>query len=323
VFTISNPGGTSATVSSVALGGANPGDFQQSATTCAAIPFPLAPTASCTVSYTFTPKALTARSATLTVTDTPDSLPPATSALSGTGIGITFTPATPINLGSYGVGIAGSPFTITINNTGTANLTFGSPSFSPFTGTNAADFAVSTDNCAAQTVVPSGNCTMLTTVTPSLIGAESANLNMNGNVVFSAALTATGQAGVLSTVPTSLTFPATVVGQHSPTQTFTLTNAGPGIVTISNIQTNGDFSQSNTCGATLGISGPAASCVFTVTFTPTQISAPNGRTGSVVITSNASNSPTTENLQGTGISVAQPNLIIKNGTTILNGLVIK
>lgn len=238
---------------------------------------------------------------------------------------ISFNPTPPINLGSQGVGSASSPMTVTITNTGNANLTFGAQSFSAFTGLNAGDFTIAGGNdlCATQTVLPGANCTVAITFTPSVVGSEGATLNMNGNVTASAALTGIGQAGALSTSPTTLTFPATVVGQHSPTQTFTLTNAGPGIVTISNIQTFGDFSQSNACGTTLGISGPAASCVFTVTFTPTQTSGLNGRTGSIVITSNASNSPTTENLQGTGISVAQLNLIIKNGMVIKNGVVIK
>ncbi len=65
-ITITNSGTASLRVSSVALGGANPGDFSQSNNCTAA---PIAVQASCTISVSFLPQAQGQRSATITLTD--------------------------------------------------------------------------------------------------------------------------------------------------------------------------------------------------------------------------------------------------------------
>jgi BNR repeat-like domain/Cep192 domain 4 len=96
----------------------------------------------------------------------------------------------------------------------------------------------------------------------------------------------------------SLTFFGQVLGTTSPAQAITLTNSGDGSLSISSIALNHgtDFSQSNTCGATLA---PAASCQISVTFAPTA----GGAAGdSVLITDNAAGSPHIVALSGTGMA---------------------
>jgi hypothetical protein len=97
--------------------------------------------------------------------------------------------------------------------------------------------------------------------------------------------------------PTALSFSTTVVGATSKAKTTTLTNSSSATLDISSITTSGDFAQSTStkpCGATLAA---GKSCVIDVTFTPTQT---GSRTGTLSVNDNASNSPQTVTLSGTG-----------------------
>ena len=105
-----------------------------------------------------------------------------------------------------------------------------------------------------------------------------------------------GTSTTISLDPTSLTFKSQSTGTTAPPQAVTLTNTGQAVLTINGIGATGDFSQSNTCGSSL----PAgASCVITVTFTPTTS---GSRTGTLSITDSASGSPQHISLTGTGTS---------------------
>ena len=102
----------------------------------------------------------------------------------------------------------------------------------------------------------------------------------------------------VSLSPTSLTFGNQAVGTTSAPQTATLTNTGNATVTITSITitgTNkGDFAETNTCGTTLA---EGASCTISVTFTPT---ATGPRNGTLSVSDDASGSPQTVSLTGTG-----------------------
>src|SRR6185295_11480707 len=51
--------------------------------------------------------------------------------------------------------------------------------------------------------------------------------------------------------PTTLSFGNQNVGTTSAAKTLTLTNNGPGAMTISSVALTGDFSQTNNCGTSL------------------------------------------------------------------------
>jgi VCBS repeat protein/ASPM-SPD-2-Hydin domain-containing protein len=102
-------------------------------------------------------------------------------------------------------------------------------------------------------------------------------------------------ARAVTTSYASLIFGQRKVGTTSPPKQVTLTNGGTQTVSISQIASTGDFSQSNNCPSALDM---LKSCVITVTFTPT---ATGTRTGSLSFTDNAANSPQTVQLTGTGI----------------------
>ena len=104
--------------------------------------------------------------------------------------------------------------------------------------------------------------------------------------------------------PTSLNFGTQAVKFGAPTQTVTLTSTGPAPLTIPNggITVSGDYSQANDCGTGLDPkNGAHSTCTITLTFTPT---AENTRYGTLTIVDNATNSPQSVGLTGTGALVA-------------------
>jgi FG-GAP-like repeat/Abnormal spindle-like microcephaly-assoc'd, ASPM-SPD-2-Hydin/FG-GAP repeat len=101
-------------------------------------------------------------------------------------------------------------------------------------------------------------------------------------------------------LPTNLTFPSRPVQTTSPAQTITLANYGSATLTVIDIAASGDFAETNTCG---GLVAAGASCTVSVTFTPTVTGT---RTGSIMITDDATDSPQVLPLTGTGITGAVP-----------------
>lgn len=84
----------------------------------------------------------------------------------------------------------------------------------------------------------------------------------NGNKSANASFTLTN--GTVKLVPASLTFQCKR-GKQCPDQAITLTNTGPGALTINGIEISGssEFTEMNDCGTSVG---PGSSCTITVTF---------------------------------------------------------
>ena len=95
-------------------------------------------------------------------------------------------------------------------------------------------------------------------------------------------------------LPSALSFGGQLVGTTSSAQSVTLTNPGQSSLTITTIGVSGDFSETNNCGGALAA---GMNCTITVTFMPT---AGGTRTGSLSISDNASGSPQTVGLSGSG-----------------------
>jgi len=212
-----------------------------------------------------------------------------------------------INFGNEPVGATSTPVTVTLANEGSAPLTITSI-------TTGGDFR-QTNTCGTSVAGGGGTCTIQMTFTPTSAGLQtdqlaitdnaevSTNPNPQGNQV-TQAITVTGngilQGGSLLLSPTSLTFPAQTVGTTSSNQTALLINNGNQTVTITSIGATGSFGQSNNCGANLP-TVPASlnvgqTCTISVSFAPTTT---GSISGSVLISSNAVNTPTLQ-LAGTG-----------------------
>lgn len=111
------------------------------------------------------------------------------------------------------LGSASGPQTVTVTNTGTAALTFGASAVS-ITGTDAADFALSNDQCSNLSVAASGTCTVDVTFTPSALGTRTASLVFVSNAPSSpdtVPLSANGDAAPVLPIPKVL--PADVMQQ--------------------------------------------------------------------------------------------------------------
>jgi hypothetical protein len=104
--------------------------------------------------------------------------------------------------------------------------------------------------------------------------------------------------------PASLTFPTMLVGTTSSSQTVTLTNKGTATLNISGISSSPDFLQKNNCGSSLAA---GKSCGINIAFRPTKSGT---LSGAVAITDDASTSPQTITLTGTGtvVSLSTPAL---------------
>jgi uncharacterized repeat protein (TIGR03803 family) len=92
------------------------------------------------------------------------------------------------------VGTPSAAQTVTVTNSGNENLTFGAGTVT-ISGANAADFALSADACSGATIPPAGTCSVGVTFTPSVAGAESADLSFADNAPYApqtVALSGTG-----------------------------------------------------------------------------------------------------------------------------------
>ena len=111
--TVTNSGTTNLTITSVTIGGTNPGDFTKSSDNCTVAEDP-APNGTCSVSVTFKPAATGARSATLIFTDNASNSP---QSVPISGIGVDFAVASPT--GAQTVAQGGSAqFTINVSSLG-------------------------------------------------------------------------------------------------------------------------------------------------------------------------------------------------------------
>ncbi|HUA17086.1 MAG TPA: choice-of-anchor tandem repeat GloVer-containing protein [Verrucomicrobiae bacterium] len=111
---------------------------------------------------------------------------------------------------------------------------------------------------------------------------------------------------------TSLNFGSIGENETTPAKVVTLTNTGTAALSISSIAITGtntaDFGQTNTCGSSVAAN---ASCTISVTFTPKTTGA---LTAAVSVTDNASGSPQTIALSGTGTTAKLSPLSLSFGS---------
>jgi probable HAF family extracellular repeat protein len=116
--------------------------------------------------------------------------------------------------------------------------------------------------------------------------------------------TAVTSAPTVTLSPTTLSFPAQVLGTASQAKTVTLKNTGNASLTITGIAITGSnpgsFAQTHTCGGSLAV---GASCTISVKFKPTMV---GPRSAALSISDNAAGSPQKVPLSGTGV-VSGPN----------------
>ena len=267
----------------------------------------------------------------LTVTFTSDTLSICTatgangSTITGVGVGACSITANQAGNTSYA---AAPPVTqnITVSQ---GTQTIGAISFTP------SALAVGGTSMASATGGASGNPVAFTSTTPLIctaigtngstirgvtVGTCSITANQAGNPSYLAAPPATQTIAVtpvlpvVSLNPTSLNFANQNVGATSAAQIVTLTNTDVTTLTITSIVASGDFARTTACPATLGA---GASCTISVSFAPT---AAGIRGGAITVTTNATGSPHSVSVTGTGVSSAAPVCTLTaNPATVLPG----
>jgi len=166
--TLANVGNASLSISGIAIGGANPGDFAQT-NTCGSS---LAVAANCTISVTFTPSAGGSRSASLNVTDNASGSPQVVS-LTGTGVQPVLT-LSPTSL-TFGQ--------VDVNSTATQNVTLSNLGSDPLSISSIAIESAcggcfeETNNCGSS-VAAGSNCTIGVTFSPWLTGQLNGTLQI-------------------------------------------------------------------------------------------------------------------------------------------------
>jgi len=264
------------------------GDFAQT-NNCTV---PVNPGIACTIGVTFTPSVPGPRTGTLTLTDNATNSPQ-TVTLSGTGLAaVVSLSATSLTFSGQALSTQSASQTITLTNSGSVAL-------APLAISASGDFA-QTNTCGGS-VAPSANCIISVTFTPTGVGPRSGALTLTDNAMNSpqsVSLSGTGQAPLVSLSPTSLTFSGQTVSTQSAPQTVTVTNSGNVTLSSLTIARTGNFSETNTCPASLSA---GANCTISVTFSPLGA---GSQSGTITVTDNAANSPQTIPLSGTGMDFA-------------------
>jgi hypothetical protein len=296
VVTLTNSGSSTITINSIAFTGTDAADFAVFSKTCGST---LASSASCTANIVFKPNTAGTLTATLNFTDTASNSPQQVALTGlGTSASVTATPAS-LSFGSINTGSTSGAQTITVTNGTSSSVTF---SGTGITGTNAADFAVSSTTCGS-TLAASASCTASIVFKPAATGSFSASWSTTaGSTALAVALSGTGASssgGRVTVSPGSLSFGSINTGSTSASQTATVTNGTSSSVTLSGAGITGadagDFAvTSTTCGASLAAS---ASCTASIDFKPATTGA---LTATWSITSSASSTPLTVALSGTG-----------------------
>ena len=168
--------------------------------------------------------------------------------------------------------------------------TGGTQLFSTFLGGNGSEVpgGIALDSAAAIYV------TGFTSSSDNPVTAAALQGNLGGNYDAFVTKIGTAAAPAVAISPSLIQFSIRPVGSVSQPNTSLLRNMGSAALTITDMVTTGDFSVDSDCGEGVGA---AATCTFTVTFTPTQ---PGPRFGSIMIQDDAAGSPHFINLVGNG-----------------------
>ena len=284
---LTNSGTGNVTISQVTV---NAKDVTTSGVTT---PVTLTPGQTQTLSVAFKPSAAETVSGNITVTNSLGAN--AVVGISGTGLqaAINLTPSS-ANFGNVAVGAMNSQ-TIQIGNPGTAVLTI--------TQANVTGNGFSTTGLTLPlSINPGATSTFNAEYQPSVTGTASGSVTIVSTAATSpstVSLTGTGVAAtqILSLSTTTVNFGNVITGGSS-TLPVTVTNTGNSNVQISQIAPSGTGYTLSGASAPVTLT-PSQSLTFSVVFSPTVTGAASG---SVTIASNATGSPGTITLSGSGVT---------------------
>jgi hypothetical protein len=292
--TLKNTGTAAITINSLTVTAGGPYAIAGSPSTTCANPGALAAGASCAIGLTLSPIALGTQPADTLTISTTASNPTTTVTLSGTGVNATALSIASINFGDVVVGTDSTVWTEVLYNYQLSPLTISSI-------TAPAPYSVNSTTCGS-TLAAGGQCKILVSLTPTALGAAPAGtLTVTTNAPNSPLTVPLSGKGVTVTAlsTSAVSFGNVVVGTTSTPKTVYLINYQLTPLTISSITVAAPYSiSSTTCGTTLAAG--YSQCNILVSLTPATLGA--APAGTLTVTTNASNSPLTATLNGTGVN---------------------
>jgi len=295
--TLSNTGESALSIASIAIAGANSGDFSLSHN-CTS---PLAVNAACTVQPTFKPTAAGPRKSSISISDNSGS-GVQTILLTGVGTAISTAPSS-LTFSSQQVGTPSGSLAVVITNEGGTAVNLWQITF---LGADAGDFSQSNTSTCGNRLGAGANCMVNVIFTPAA-GSRTASLLISddgGGSPQAVTLAGMGTSGPVARLSTAgVIFGEQAVGTSSDGEMVVLTNAGDRPLAVGSITVAGasprDFAQTNTCGASLA---PGASCTIAIRFTPR---ATGTRTAVINVLSNHQSGSLPLKVQGTGIGIGR------------------
>lgn len=261
---------------------------------------------SCYTQVQFQPTATGTLTGTLTFVDAATGSPQ-TVTLTGTGT----DPTTAVQLSQNSitfadqpVGVNSPPAVVYMSNTGASTAIVSNV-------TVTGDYSVT--GCPVGTYVYQyGTCAMSIKFLPTTTGSRPGSITITDNSASSPHVITLSGNGVTpfpiaTLVPSSIAFGNVPIGQGSAYQSVILYNTGSAPLQVTGMVSSGpDFPLSTSCVTTISV---GSACTFYVQFNP---QAAGARSGSIQITDNASDSPQTLALTGTGIG----SLVVLSPTTL-------
>ena len=147
--------------------------------------------------------------------------------------------------------------------------------------------------------MPNAACTISVKFRPQAGGVRTGAVEVTSSAgKHSVGVTGTGLAPEITLNKSSVAFGSQLVGTQSATQSVTVMSSGSAALTINSLSVSGDFALvAHDCTLSPGAQPAGTSCTITLRFAPT---ATGARSGSLSIATNASSSPNTVALSGTG-----------------------
>jgi hypothetical protein len=220
--------------------------------------------------------------------------------------GITVSPSA-LTFGNQVLTTTSASQPVTITNTGTTAINSISIAISPQYG--------QTNTC--DSLAASASCTINVTFTPTATGTQTGTLTLTDSDPSSpqtVSLSGTGIAGTPQATlnPTTVAFGNQTVSTTSSAQVVVLSNPGTAALAITSVTligaNPGDFADTSACGTSLAA---GSSCNISVNFTPASATT---FSASLSVADNATGSPQTASLTGTGIASSTPQAMLSPTT---------
>ena len=323
IFTVTSLGNLDLDIGTVLLAGSDPGQFTIDSDACSNAT--LMTNETCEIAVSCTPDSVGTFSATLEVpSNDPNTPTAATLDCEGTNVPAVSADPDPLDFGIVFVSQVPKTESITVTNSGAADLTVTSVALA--TGT---DFSITMEDCTSSSpIAPSGTCTIEVQLTNSGVGNYMDGVEITSDAPTSVdtvdvAAEVQADAPAVSLSPTDVNFGNQAEGTTSSIITVTLTNVGTGDLNVSAVGLSGvdgtNFNVEAEDCTTAPVS-PAGTCTIDLTFSPDAVVT---FAASLDITSDAASSPDSVPLSGTGISAAAPVLILSPSSLAFGDLPIQ